>query len=181
MKVLVAFATRHGSTAGIAERIAKVLTECGHAATAVPVEEAGRPTDYDAVVLGGAAYLAHWLEPVVRYAHDHRQVLAQRPVWLFSSGPLGTETTDPRGVDARTAARPREFDELTRLLAPRGERVFFGAYDPTRKPVGLGERVVRHLPAARNALPAGDFRDWDDIEGWARQIATDLTRTRAGA
>ena len=174
MKVLVAYATRHGATAGIAERIAAVLSEAGHAATVEPVEDAGPVEDYDAVVLGGAAYMAHWLKSALRFARRHGTALAARPVWLFSSGPLGTEEVDAAGDDVRTAARPREFDELTRTLAPRGEKVFFGAFDPAQEPIGLGERVTRAMPAARDMLPEGDFRDWDDIEAWARQIAAEL-------
>lgn len=178
MNVLVAYATRHGSTAGIAERIAEVLTQQGHAAQAVPVEDAGPAEGYDAVVLGGAAYMFHWLKPALHYARRHREALSRRPVWLFSSGPLGTEPVDAEGHDVREGARPREFDELTEALSPRGERVFFGAYDPTQEPMGLGERITRAMPAARDVLPEGDFRDWHDIEEWARQIAADLTSER---
>lgn len=179
MKVLVAYASRHGSTAGIADRIAAVLNEAGHAATVAPVEDAGPVEDYDAVVLGAAAYMFHWLKPAVRFARKHRAALARRPVWLFSSGPLGTDEVDADGRDVRAAARPREFEKLTRALAPRGERVFFGAYDPAQETVGLGERIARAMPAARDALPAGDFRDWNDIEAWARQIAAELAHPTA--
>ncbi|MHA6523532.1 flavodoxin domain-containing protein [Tessaracoccus sp. G1721] len=175
MNVLVAYATRHGSTAGIAERIAEVLTREGHTAVATPVEEAGPPGGYDAVVLGGAAYMFHWLKPALQYARRHREALAARPVWLFSSGPLGTDQVDADGKDVLTSSRPREFDELTDSLSPRGERVFFGAFDPTEKPIGLGERITRAMPAAEGLLPQGDFRDWEEIEGWAEQIAVELS------
>ena len=79
----------------------------------------------------------HWLKPAVTFSRRHRKELAARPVWLFSSGPLG-------------------------------------AYDPDAPPVGLGERFVQHMPAARAALPAGDFRDWPAIDAWAAQIAAEL-------
>lgn len=175
MKVLVAYATRHGSTAGIAQRIAAALSARGHPAEAVSVEDAGPVEGYDAVVLGGAAYMFHWLKPALQYAHRHRDALAARPVWLFSSGPLGSDEVDAEGLDVRTGARPREFDELTAALSPRGERVFFGAFDPDEKPIGLGERITRAMPAAHDLLPGGDFRDWDDIEAWATHIAHELT------
>ena len=86
----------------------------------------------------------------------------------------GTSEVDAQGDDVRSGARPREFDELVASLSPRGERVFFGAYDAAQKPIGLAERVTRAMPAAREALPEGDFRDWDEIEAWARGIATEL-------
>ena len=59
-------------------------------------------------------------------------------------------------------------------MHPRGEQVFFGAYDPDAPPVGVGERFVRHMPAARGAMPAGDFRDWPAIDAWAARIAAEL-------
>ena len=81
---------------------------------------------------------------------------------------------DEEGQDVRVAARPKEFTELSQQLHPRGERVFFGAFDPDAPPIGIGERVVRHMPAAKDAMPAGDFRDWDDIDAWAAGIAAEL-------
>lgn len=174
MNVLVAYASRHGSTAGIAERIAQTLTARGHHARTVDVEQVEELAGVDAVVLGAAAYMFHWLKPAVHFARRHRDELARLPVWLFSSGPLGTETVDEEGQDVREGARPKEFDELVEQLRPRGETVFFGAYDPQEPPIGMAERVTRAMPAAKDALPAGDFRDWEAIEAWAAGIADDL-------
>jgi len=174
MRVLVAYATRHGATAGIAERVAAALTAAGLPAEAHPVEKVKDVGAYDAVVLGGAAYMFHWLKPAVTFARRHRKELAARPVWLFSSGPLGTDLVDKDGNNVLQTSRPKEFDELAKLLHPQGEQVFFGAYDPDAAPIGLGERLVQHMPAARDALPAGDFRDWPAIDAWAAPIATEL-------
>lgn len=175
MRVLVAYATRHGATAGIADRIAATMTAAGAPAEARPVEDVTDLEPYDAVVLGGAAYMLHWLKPAVRFSRRHRTELAARPVWLFSSGPLGDDLIDENGRNVLETSRPREFDELTKLLHPRGEQIFFGAYDPERPTVGLAERLVAHMPAARAAIPAGDFRDWAAIDTWATRIAAELT------
>ncbi len=174
MNVVVAYATRHGATAGIAERVAAVLTAAGLSADARPVEDVRDLKQYDAVVLGGAAYMFHWLKPAVTFARRHRKELEARPVWLFSSGPLGTDLVDKDGKSVLETSRPKEFGELTKLLHPRGDRVFFGAYDPDAPPVGLGETFVHRMPAARAAMPAGDFRDWQAIDAWAAQIAAEL-------
>ncbi len=174
MKILVAYATKHGSTAGIAERIAATLCAEDQQAEARPVGEVSDLDGYDAVIIGGAAYMFHWLGEATSFAKRHREELRRRPVWLFSSGPLGNDLVDPQGRDVLQAGRPKEFDELIDLLQSRGEQVFFGAWDPDAAPIGLGERMIRHLPAARSALPAGDFRDWAAIEAWAKQIAAGL-------
>ena len=178
MKILVAYASRHGATRGIAERIAATLDQPGIEVTLRPVDQAGDPAEYDAFVIGSAAYAFHWLKEAKAFVGRHRSVLASRPVWLFSSGPLGTETVDAKGQDVRAAAEPKEFAELRDAMDPRDQRVFFGAYDPDAEPIGFmeraGARIIRMMPAARAAMPAGDFRDWQDVETWAESIAHEL-------
>jgi menaquinone-dependent protoporphyrinogen oxidase len=181
MKVLVAYATRHGATAGIAERIASTLRDAHVTAEAHPTSEVTDVRAYDAVVIGGAAYLFHWLKDATRFAKRHRSALLERPVWLFSSGPLGTDLVDDSGRDVLDVCRPKEFDELTALLQPRGEQVFFGAWDPDAPAAGVGERMLRLMPASRAALPAGDFRDWAAIDAWAIEIAATLTADTAAS
>jgi menaquinone-dependent protoporphyrinogen oxidase len=181
MTILVAYATRHGATAGIAERIAATLRAEGLPAEARPVTEVRDITPYDAVVIGGAAYMFHWLKEATAFAKRHRAELRQRPVWLFSSGPLGTDRVDQKGHDVLEASRPKEFADLAALLRPRAEMVFFGAWDPDAPPIGLGERMLRRMPASRNATPAGDFRDWPAIDAWAVEIARSLQARRTMA
>jgi menaquinone-dependent protoporphyrinogen oxidase len=173
MDVLVAYASRHGSTAGIAERIATGLQAAGLSAEAVAVSEVGDVERYDAFVIGSAAYLFHWLKDASRFVKRHHALLGTRPVWLFSSGPLGTDLVDEQGDDVLEATRPKEFDELAPLVNPRGMQVFFGAWDPDAPRVGLTEQLVRRLPAAE-ATPAGDFRDWAAIDAWSAEIAREL-------
>ena len=174
MNVLVAYATRHGATAEIAERIALRLQAAGLTAEAHPVTEVKDVGPYDAVVIGGAAYMFHWLKEATAFAKRHHKDLIHRPLWLFSSGPLGPDAVDKDGQDVVKASRPKEFEELRALLGSRDERVFFGAWDPASPPVGMGERLLRLLPASRDALPAGDFRDWRVIDAWADGIAAQL-------
>jgi menaquinone-dependent protoporphyrinogen oxidase len=177
MKVLVAYASRHGATAGIAERIAAGLRDAGVPAEACPVTDVADVGAYDAFVIGAAAYMFHWLKDATRFVQRHRTVLSNRPVWLFSSGPLGTDLVDDEGHDIFEASRPKEFDELHALIDPREKRVFFGAWDPDAPPIGIGERMLRHMPASREATPAGDFRDWPAIDAWAADIARELRAT----
>ncbi|HLO35971.1 MAG TPA: flavodoxin domain-containing protein, partial [Candidatus Deferrimicrobium sp.] len=129
---------------------------------------------YDAFVVGSAAYMFHWLGDATTFVRHNRNLLAQRPTWLFSSGPLGTDTVDKEGRDVLVVSAPKEFEELHDAIHPRGEQVFFGAYDPAAKAVGLAERFMSLMPAARDALPNGDFRDWPAIDAWADEIAHEL-------
>lgn len=174
MSILVAYASRHGSTRGIAERIAARLRADGLEADVRPAAEVPDAARYDAFVVGGAAYMFHWLKDATTFVQRNRAMLATRPTWLFSSGPIGTDTVDKQGRDVLVTSVPREFPGLRDAIHPRGEQVFFGAMDPTAKPVGIAERFVAILPAARDALPKGDFRDWPAIDAWADEIAQAL-------
>ena len=181
MAILVTYASRHGSTQGIAERIATRLRASGLDADVRPAAEVGDASPYDAYVVGGAAYMFHWLKDATTFVQRNRALLAERPTWLFSSGPIGTDAVDKQGRDVLETTVPKEFPRLRAAIRPRGEKVFYGALDPAAKPVGLAERFVSLLPAARDALPKGDFRDWPAIDAWADQIAGDLLReARAG-
>ena len=180
MHVLVAYASRHGATQGIAERIAEVLQAGGVTAEALPAASVKSVAAYGAFVVGSAAYMFHWEKAAVAFVRRNRAVLAAKPVWLFSSGPLGPEAVDAQGRDQRLAAIPKEAAEMLEAVDAREHRVFFGAYERDRKPIGIAERLVSIMPAAREAMPEGDFRDWPEIEAWAAGIAADLTQAPAG-
>jgi menaquinone-dependent protoporphyrinogen oxidase len=160
MAVLVAYASKHGSTQGIAERIAEKLRQLGIQAEARPVEEVSDPGSYQALVIGSAIYYGSWLKEATEWVRRNRAVEASLPVWLFSSGPLGTEVQD-------TEPQPKEMAEFE-AIAPRDQRIFFGALDSSR--LSFAERMM--VKAVR--APAGDFRDWQAIEDWAASIARDL-------
>ena len=174
MHVLVAYASRHGATQGIAERIADTLRVAGVDAEARPAGSMKNLAGYDAFVIGSAAYMFHWLKEASGLVRRNRATLADKPVWLFSSGPLGTEPLNDKGQDQKVAAVPKEIAELSVAVNARDHHVFFGAFDKDRKPVGFAERAMSLMPAARDALPSGDFRDWPEIEEWATGIAHEL-------
>jgi menaquinone-dependent protoporphyrinogen oxidase len=178
MNVLVAYASKYGATRGIAERLADRLRAAGLEAQAEPVTTGGDLSEYGAFVIGGAAYLGHWLKEATEYGRRNGAVLASQPTWLFSSGPLGTEPTDAEGRDLRLAAEPKEFAEFKETIKPVGTRVFFGALDPGK--LGFRDRAMRTLPAGRALFPEGDFRDWPDIDAWATGIALELTPNAGG-
>jgi menaquinone-dependent protoporphyrinogen oxidase len=171
-RVLVLAASRHGATAEIAAALASALAECetgragGLTAIAMPVEQRPDATAFDAVILGSAVYAGHWLDPAREYAATHADVLRRRPVWLFSSGPIG-EPPFPRD-------EPYDVVPLMQLIGARGHRVFAGRLDASR--LSFGERAM--VTAMR--APLGDFRDWDAVRAWATEIAGSIL-TPAGA
>jgi menaquinone-dependent protoporphyrinogen oxidase len=175
MHVLVAYATRHGATEGIAERIADTLRTAGLQVDLRDVSTVKDLTGYDAFVIGSAAYMYHWMKEAQAFVRQNRDALSRKPTWLFSSGPLGTDKFDAKGVDQKVASVPREMPELMASIGACEYRIFFGALEKGRKPIGLAERLTEMMPVARDNLPYGDYRDWPEIEAWAASIAHDLT------
>jgi menaquinone-dependent protoporphyrinogen oxidase len=171
-RALVVYASRHGATAGIAERIGEVLRSQDIDAVVARASDMPDPAGFDAYVIGSAVYMGKWEKDATSFVKRHEAALAARPVWLFSSGPIGTERVDKKGNDV--LADPATIAELTPILRPRGTQVFFGAWDPTDPAASFAERLVARMPAIKDALPAGDFREWHVIDGWARAIAAEV-------
>jgi menaquinone-dependent protoporphyrinogen oxidase len=176
MLTLVAYASKYGATKGIAERIAEVLRARGLDVETRAVKDVGDVTRYDAFVIGSAAYYFSWLKEATAFVRRNRAILASRPVWLFSSGPLGTTTTDAKGRDVRETTVPNQIAEFSAAIAPRDHRVFFGALD--RNKMGFLDRLIARAPIFPDA--DGDFRDWADIQCWAESIARELAPVTAG-
>jgi len=164
-KVLIAYATKRGSTREIAEALSSVLEDEGYRVTVCPADAVDDVSPYDAVVLGGCVYLYRWHRDARRFARTHAVALTGRPVWLFSTGPLDGSAGRkelPPGPDAARAA--------TQLRA-RGHATFGGRLEP-----GTPGRLARSM-ASRGA--AGDFRDMEQVRTWARGIAEQLRKEPA--
>lgn len=160
MHVLVTAASRHGSTSDIATMIGAELQRAGFEVTLEPPERVESVDAYDAVVLGSAVYVGRWLESARDLVDRTAAALAARPVWLFSSGPVGEplkpheEAADPGPIGA--------------LVGARSHHVFAGRV--ATDTLGIGERAILSLVRAQT----GDFRRWDDVRAWSAMIAHEL-------
>ena len=161
MKILVASASKHASTFGIAEAIAAELRMMRYEVDVAPVDNVLGVRRYDAVILGSAVYMGKWLPEATAFIEDHKADLREKPVWLFSSGPLGWD--EPGSSDGPAAAA-----ELVAAAWARGHRAFAGKLD--KHELGLVERLTVRAVRA----PEGDFRDWSAIRSWAREIGDSL-------
>jgi len=133
-------------------------------APVLPVAEVGALEGYDALVLGSAVYMGRWLDSAKDFVDDHLDEITTRPVWLFSSGPIG----DP----PKPEIEPEDVVPMVRRTRARGHHLFAGRL--AKRDLGLGEKVM--VTAIR--APEGDFRRWPEIDGWADTIARTL-RTEA--
>jgi menaquinone-dependent protoporphyrinogen oxidase len=161
MKVLVSVASRHEATRGIAAVIADELETSGLEVDLRDAEAVSNVADYQAVVLGSAIYTGGWLAEAKHLVDFNGPALRKVPVWLFSSGPIGTH-------DSKTLDDMPEVKELMKGTGAREHRVFAGRLD--KQKLDLAERSVTKVVDA----PEGDFRDLGAIIEWARSIASFL-------
>lgn len=176
MRVVVAYSSKYGSTRGIADRIGERLRIAGHEVDVERCDNVEYPEGFDAFIVGSAAYLGNWRKEARKFVQHNRELLASRPTWLFSSGPLGTARVDKEGKDVLVGAAPKQFEEYEEELHPRGTMVFFGALEKDK--LRGADRILDWMPE-NDALPEGDFRDWDAIDAWADKVAAELETTNA--
>ncbi len=163
MTILVAYSSKRGSTAEIAETVAATLRREGLGVCLEPVEAVDCLDRFDAVVLGSAVYMKRWRGDAKHFLKKHRKALRQMPFWVFSSGPVGDPASDnPEWMEPpKLAAKVEEMGGRAHVM--------FGGCVPA-EPQGFMERAMA------DGVPREyrDRRDWDEIRGWAQQIAAQL-------
>ncbi len=165
-KILVTYASKYGATAEIAEKIGAVLRQAGLPADVEPVDRIRDLTPYQAVILGSAVYIGKWQKEAAAFLQAHTETLADRPVWLFSSGPTGEG--DP--VKLLEGQRlPAALQPVVDRIHPRDIAVFHGFINPDK--LNFMEKWAIKSIVKK---PFGDFRDWDAIVTWATSIAQAL-------
>lgn len=166
MRILASAASRYGSTAEIARSIGEALSGRGFDVSVIPPEEVATIEGYDAVILGSAVYMGHWLDPAKQFAGRFTDDLATRHVWLFSSGPVG----DPsKKMVQKMGEDPLDVAEILATAKAEGHRVFAGKLD--RKNLKGAQRASLLLFRGLE----GDFRIWGEVKAWACGIADALS------
>ena len=157
--LLVAYASKHGTTREVAESIASTLRQRGFS---VELEEAARVDDVarcDAVVVGGGLYMGRWHADARRFLKRHRRGLAEKELMVFGMGPDSLD-------EAKVVESRRQLDRAlaaTPELSPIAVAIFGGALEP------------RNWPFPFNRLPAFDARNWEDIRSWTDDIVEKLS------
>jgi menaquinone-dependent protoporphyrinogen oxidase len=163
MRILIAYASRHGSTREVAEAVATALVSNGHEAEVRLARDVRDPDAFDAVVLGAPLYTGRWHKDARMFVRRHGAALARLPVAVFALGPVDDVEEHWRGAQ----------EQLDRALAglpaiyPVDVRMFGGAIRPEEL----------RFPFSR--MPAGDVRDWDAIRAWAAALPERLRRPAA--
>ncbi|KKG16074.1 flavodoxin [Methanosarcina sp. 2.H.T.1A.6] len=166
-KVLVAYASKYGSTQEVAEAIAATLRESDLAVDLEPMKEVKTLNEYTAVVLGAPIYMLHWHKEAKSFLSRHREALTKVPVAIFALGPFHNEEEEWKEVRAQLDEELAKFP----WLRPIAIEIFGGKFDPEK--LRFPDNLIAKLPASplRN-MPASDARDWVAIRDWASNLAT---------
>ncbi len=166
-RVLVAYASKRGSTAEIAEAVASALGEAGLEVDCEPSDAVESLEPYGAVVLGSAVYMKRWRGEARHFLRAQRKALAALPLWAFSSGPVG----DPDKDDPKWSEPPGIVRAVEKLGAR--DHVIFGGRLPPEPRGPIEKAMVAGIPPEFH-----DRRDWEEIRAWANDIARELSAGR---
>jgi len=168
-KILVTYASKYGATAEIAEKIGEVLRHAGLQADVLPIDGIRDLNSYQAVILGCAVYIGSWPKEAAAFLQANEKTLADRPFWLFSSGPTGEGDAAElvNGWRMPSALKP-----VIDRIQPRDVAVFHGHINPGK--INFMEKWAIKSIVKK---PFGDFRDWDAIVAWTNTIADALKVT----
>ncbi len=160
--ILIAYATRYGSTQEVAEAVAATLRERGLAVDIEPMRQVRSLDQYRAVVLGAPLYMFHWHKDALHFLARHREALTQRPVAIFALGPIHAEEKEFQEARQQLEKELAKFPWLT----PRAIASFGGKFDPQKL------TFPYNLVPTLKSMPASDVRDWTAIRTWASDLAT---------
>ncbi|MDO9549929.1 MAG: flavodoxin domain-containing protein [Methanoregula sp.] len=158
-KILVAYATRNGSTAEIAQAIGKELTIAGHAVVVAEIKTISTLADFTAVVIGGPLYMGSVDGAVGKFVAKNREQLLKLPVAAFAAG-LAPKNLNPAAIEESMGALKKSLEPVK----PVASGLFAGKLDPAK----VNFVMRKFLEMAK--IPSGDFRDWDAIAVWAREL-----------
>ncbi len=167
--VLVVYATRYGATQEVAEAVAAALRESGVETKVESAKQVRTVEGYSAVVLGAPLYIGAWPGDAKSFLTRHQAALIQRPVAIFSLGPITPAESEMQGT------RPQLDKQLANFpwLKPVDVALFVGRYDP--KLLRFPDSLVAIVPASPlHQMPASDNRDWAAIRAWASSLAPKL-------
>lgn len=163
MKVLIAYASRYGSTAEVAQTIGEELTQQGFEVDVLPVKAVKSIKEYQAVVVGSPIRVGEWLQDARKFVFDHEKQLKKMPLAYFT-----VHIYDLDDSPFTQAKRMGLTMPLRKMAMPVAEAFFAGKIDQTR--MNWFDRWVTRMVR----LPDQDLREWDKIRAWAAEIAPKL-------
>lgn len=168
-RILVVYATKYGATAEIAEKIGQVLRQAGLSTDVQSLDRVDNLSAYEAVVLGSAVYIGQWRRKAAAFLKANETVLAEQPLWLFSSGPTGEG--DPIEL-TKGWYFPKTLHPIADRVCPQDITLFHGNVNMKNLSF-IGKWMMKKVEA-----PVGDYRNWEAVTSWAGTIADELNKEK---
>lgn len=171
-RLLVAYATRAGSTAEIAEFIGKVLREAGAEVDVLPLKQVRNLSGYSGAILGSAIRMGRVLPELVKFVRTHATALSQMPLIYFNVNmTLMDDTPENRAiVDSY-------FNPLRAICEPLRVGAFAGRMDYSR----LGWLLRFVFSKNKEQIPEGDWINWESIRAWTLEVLSLMQREQTPA
>jgi menaquinone-dependent protoporphyrinogen oxidase len=168
-KVLVAYASKYGSTQEVADVVAVTLRERGLEVDLQHMRKVRTLVGYSAAVLGAPFYFGQWLKDAQKFLAQHREALSKQHVVVFALGPTHGDEQERQGARTQLDKEIAKFPWLT----PVALVMFGGKYNPAK--LRFPDSLIASLPASPlHGLPASDVRDWTAIRSWANSLPAKL-------
>jgi menaquinone-dependent protoporphyrinogen oxidase len=167
--VLVAYATRYGSTKEVAETVAVTLRESGLEVDLQQLRQVHSIDQYRGIVIGAPLYMFRWHKDALNFLSRYHTALTKRPVAIFALGPFHADAKEFQGAREQLDKELAKFPWLT----PAAIEIFGGKFDPEKL------TFPHNLVPALKKMPASDVRDWSVIRAWANGLAVQFQPTLA--
>lgn len=164
-KILVAYATKSGSTVDVAQTIGKTLADKGASVDVMPVKSVKSLDGYRAVVIGSGIRMGNWLPEAVEFVRQNQAKLNQLPTAFFTVHLLNLDDSETSRTNRALYTEP-----MRKIVAPKTEIFFAGKLEYAK--LSLFEKLISRMMKA----PEQDLRDWNKIRAWAESVYPMLVR-----
>jgi len=164
-KVLVTYASRAGSTAEVAEAIARTLLEGGAQVDVLPMQDVKDLSPYQAIIAGSAIRKSKWLPEAVQFIRTHQETLRHKSFAMYT---VCITLAMSNGEQYRSAVADW-VAPIRAMVKPLSEGLFAGRLDFSKLPFNWDTLMLRATVAA-GIFPRGDHRDWNAIQAWAASL-----------
>ncbi len=168
-RVLIAFATRYGSTKEVAEKIGQLLIQNGFDVDILPCKKVEKIESYQFIVIGAPFYIGRMLKEANNFLLKNQDILSRKPAVFFALGPIGGTEKELTETQNQLENELQQFP----WFRPISTAMFGGKYEPDK--LNFLDKLLTKPPASPlQNLAANDARNWDDINNWAEKLSSTL-------